>query len=391
VRTVADLDLAGKRVFVRADLNVPLAAGRITDPTRIEATLPTVRHVLANGGKLVLASHLGRPKGKPSPALSLAPVAVFLREALGVGVTLAPDCVGPRAEEAVAKMQPGEVVLLENLRFHPEEEKNDPAFAAQLAKLADVYVNDAFGAAHRAHASTVGVAQHVREKAAGFLLAREVEFLGKLLQKPETPFVAILGGAKVSDKIGVIENLLGRVQSFLIGGAMAYTFLKAQGKPVGRSRVEADKIDLARETLATAAEHGVAVHLPVDHLAADKPEADARVALVTAAAFPDDLMGVDIGPQTIDAYTKEIARAKTVLWNGPMGIFEIEPFSKGTLAIAEALAASKGVTVVGGGDSVAALRQAGRMDAVTHVSTGGGASLEFLEGQTLPGLAALEG
>jgi phosphoglycerate kinase len=390
VRTVADLDLAGKRVFIRADLNVPLAAGRITDPTRIEATLPTVRHVLAKGGKPILASHLGRPKGKPNPDLSLAPVAAFLRERLGNPVTLAPDCVGPAAEQAVAAMKPDEIVVLENLRFHPEEEKNDPAFAARLAKLGDVYVNDAFGAAHRAHASTVGMVKHFRERAAGFLLAREVEFLGKLLENPEKPFVAILGGAKVSDKIGVIENLLGRVQAFLIGGAMAYTFLKAQGKPIGRSRVEADKIDLARETLTRAAERNVAVHLPVDHLAADKPEADARVALVPADAFPDDLLGVDIGPKTIDAYTKVIVGAKTVLWNGPMGIFEIEPFSKGTLAVADALAACKGVTVVGGGDSVAALRQAGKMDAVTHVSTGGGASLEFLEGQTLPGLAALE-
>jgi phosphoglycerate kinase len=391
VRTVADLDLAGKRVFVRADLNVPLAAGRITDPTRIEATLPTIRHVLGKGGKVVLASHLGRPKGKRTADLSLAPVAAFLREALGVPVTLASDCVGKPAEEAVAKMQPGEVVVLENLRFHPEEEKNDPAFAARLAQLADVYVNDAFGAAHRAHASTAGMVTHFRAKAAGLLLAREVEFLGRLLRSPEKPFVAILGGAKVSDKIGVIDNLLGRVQSFVIGGAMAYTFLKAQGKPIGRSRVEADKIDLARETLARAAEREVAVHLPVDHLAADKPEADARVALVSADAFPDDLMGVDIGPKTIDTYTKEIAGAKTVLWNGPMGIFEIDPFSKGTLAVADALAACKGVTVVGGGDSVAALRKAGKMDAVTHVSTGGGASLEFLEGRTLPGLAALEG
>ena len=390
MRTLADLDVAGKRVFVRADLNVPLAAGRITDPTRIEATLPTIRHVLAQGGTPILASHLGRPKGKPNSELSLAPVAAFLRNALGTTVTLAPDCVGAPAEQAVAAVKPGDVVLLENLRFHPEEEKNDAGFAARLAQLADVYVNDAFGAAHRAHASTVGMVAHFRAKAAGFLLAREVEFLGKLLGKPETPFVAILGGAKVSDKIGVIENLLGRVQSFLVGGAMAYTFLRAQGKPVGRSRVETDRIDLARETLARAAGRGVAVHLPVDHLAADQPEANARVALASADAFPDDLMGVDIGPRTIEAYAREIAGARTVFWNGPMGIFEIEAFSKGTLAIAEALAACSGVTVVGGGDSVAALRKAGKTGAVTHVSTGGGASLEFLEGRALPGLAALD-
>jgi phosphoglycerate kinase len=281
-------------------------------------------------------------------------------------------------------------VLLENLRFHPEEEQNDDGFARQLARLADVYVNDAFGAAHRAHASTVGITRHVRELAAGLLLQREVRFLSTLLGAPERPFVAVLGGAKVSDKIGVLENLLGRVQGFCIGGAMAYTFLRAQGRPVGRSRVEADKVDLARETLARAAARNVRILLPVDHLAADRPEAGARTEVVGADAFPDDLMGVDIGPETARRFAAEIAGAHTVLWNGPMGIFEIDAFSRGTMAIADALAASTGTTVVGGGDSVAALRRAGRLDAVTHVSTGGGASLEFLEGRELPGLRALE-
>jgi phosphoglycerate kinase len=284
----------------------------------------------------------------------------------------------------------GQVVVLENLRFHPEEEKNDPGFAAQLARLGDVYVNDAFGAAHRAHASTVGMAKHFKDKAPGLLLRREVEFLSQLLESPARPFVTVLGGAKVSDKIGVLENLLERVQAFAIGGAMAYTFLRAQGKKVGRSRVEEDKIELARETLERAAAKGVRVLLPVDHLVADKPEAGARTQIVSGDAFPDDMLGVDIGPESAKRFAAEIAQAKTVLWNGPMGIFEIEPFSRGTVAIAEALAACKGTTVVGGGDSVAALRRAGKIDAVTHVSTGGGASLEFLEGQQLPGLAALQ-
>ena len=390
MRSLDELSVGGKRVFIRADLNVPLDGGRIADATRIDATLPTVRWVLEHGGRVVLASHLGRPKGAPRPELSLRPVADYLRDKLRVPVTLAPDCVGEEVERLVAASKPGEVVVLENLRFHPEEEKNDPAFARALARLADLYVNDAFGAAHRAHASTVGIAAYVREKAAGLLLRREVEFLGRLLARPEPPFVTILGGAKVSDKIGVLENLLARVQTFLIGGAMAYTFLRAQGKPVGRSRIEADKVDLARETLARAAAQKVRVLLPVDHLAADRPEAGARTQVVGADAFPDDLLGVDIGPETAALFAREIAAARTVLWNGPMGIFEIDAFSRGTMAVAEALAASRGTTVVGGGDSVAALRRAGKFDAVTHVSTGGGASLEFLEGQTLPGLAALD-
>jgi len=390
VRSLEDLDIAGKRVFVRADLNVPLEAGRITDATRIDATLPTIRYVLEHGGLPIVASHLGRPQGRPAPELSLRPVADYLRRALGVPVELAPDCIGEAVERLVAGARPGQVVVLENLRFHPGEENDDPSFAERLAHLADVYVDDAFGAAHRAHASTAGMARFFRDKAAGFLLRREVEFLQRLLAAPEQPFVTVLGGAKVSDKIGVLENLLGRVQSFCIGGAMAYTFLRAQGKPVGRSRVEADKIDLAAQTLARAGARGVRVLLPVDHLAAERAAAGATTRVVGADDFPAELLGVDIGPRTVDAFAREIAAARTALWNGPMGIFEIDAFGEGTMAIARALARSNGTTVVGGGDSVAALARAGLADAVTHVSTGGGASLEFLEGRELPGLAALE-
>ena len=389
MRAIEELDLAGKRVFIRADLNVPLAAGRITDATRIDASLPTIRYVLELGGLPIVASHLGRPKGGPAPELSLRPVADYLRRALDVPVELAPDCIGGAVESLIARQRPGQIVVLENLRFHPEEEKNDPVFAERLARLADVYVDDAFGAAHRAHASTAGMARFFRSKADGLLLRREVDLLRHLLVAPAKPFVAVLGGAKVSDKIGVLENLLGRVQAFCIGGAMAYTFLRAQGKPVGRSRVEADKIDLAA-ALARAAARGVRIRLPVDHLAADRPQAGATTRVVSADDFPANLLGVDIGPQTIDAFAQEIAAARTALWNGPMGIFEVDAFSRGTMAIAHALAESSGTTVVGGGDSVAALARAGLQGAITHVSTGGGASLEFLEGRALPGLVALE-
>src|SRR4030095_9453450 len=375
-----DLDVAGKRVFVRADFNVPLKAGAVSDATRVDATLPTLAWILEHEGKLVLASHLGRPEGKRQQELSLRPVGDLLSSRLGRSVTLAPDCVGDDTALLVGAMQPGELVLLENRRFHPEEEKNDPAFAAQLAALADAYVNDAFGAAHRAHASTVGMVHLVKERAAGLLLAREVEMLSRLLRAPETPFVAVLGGAKVSDKIGVIDHLLAKVQAFAIGGAMAYTFLRAQGKPVGRSRVEEDNVALARDTLARAEAAKFRVLLPVDHLAADKPEAGATTRVISADDFPDDLLGGDIGPETAKRYAAEIVAARTVLWNGPMGIFEIDAFSAGTMAIAQALADCTGVTVVGGGDSVAALARAGKMDAVTHVSTGGGASLGGLPG-----------
>ncbi|MCW5892697.1 MAG: phosphoglycerate kinase [bacterium] len=390
MRTLDQVDVTGKRVFVRVDFNVPLQDGRVTDATRITATLPTLRALLDRGAALVLASHLGRPKGKRNPDYSLAPVVAVLAKELGREVRLAPDCVGAETEALASALNPGDVLLLENLRFHAEEEKNDPAFAARLATLADVYVNDAFGAAHRAHASTEGIARLMPQRAAGLLLAREVAVLGRLLAAPEKPFVAILGGAKVSDKIAVIEHLLGRVQTLVIGGAMAYTFLRAQGKPIGRSRVEEDRIELARETLARARQAGVDLLLPSDHLAADKPEAGATTQIVSADAFPDDLLGVDIGPDTAKRYGDVVAAARTVLWNGPMGIFEIDAFAQGTMAIAEALARCTGTTVVGGGDSVAALARAGKSDAVTHVSTGGGASLEFLEGKTLPGVAALE-
>ena len=390
MRSLHDLDVAGKRAFVRADFNVPLEHGRVGDATRIDATLPTLRWLLDHGAKLVLASHLGRPKGKRTAELSLRPVADVLSSRLGRPVTLAPDCIGAETEALVAKMNRGDVLLLENLRFHPEEERNEPGFAAQLARLADVYVDDAFGAAHRAHASTAGMVPLVHERAAGLLLAREVEMLSRLMRAPEKPFVAVLGGAKVSDKIGVIEHLLTRVTSFVIGGAMAYTFLRAQGRPVGRSRVEDDKVELARETLTRATQAGVAVLLPLDHLVADKPEAGAATRVVPAAGFPPDMLGVDIGPETAKRYAAEIAAARTVLWNGPMGIFEIDAFSHGTMAVADSLATCRGVTVVGGGDSVAALARAGKTDAVTHVSTGGGASLEFLEGRELPGVKVLE-
>ena len=390
MRTLKDLDVAGKRVFVRVDYNVPLEGGRVAEATRIEATLPTLRWILERDGRAILASHLGRPKGEVNPKYSLKPVAAHLATLLGRDIPLAPDCIGEETERMVAELAPGGLLLLENLRFHAEEEKNDPGFAQALAKLGEVYVNDAFGAAHRAHASTHGMVKYFTQRGAGFLLAREVEVLSALLTDAKRPFVAILGGAKVSDKIAVIENLLERVQVFCIGGAMAYTFLKAQGRPVGRSRVEEDRVGLARETLERAAAKGVKVCLPVDHLAADKPEAGARTEIAPVDAFPPDLLGVDIGPATAQAYAAEIAAAQTTLWNGPMGIFEIDAFAQGTMAIAEALAQSKGTTVVGGGDSVAALARAGKLDAVTHVSTGGGASLEFLEGKTLPGLAALE-
>jgi phosphoglycerate kinase len=388
MRSIDDLSLAGKRVFIRADFNVPLKNGTITDATRIEAALPTIKRAIGGGGRIVLASHLGRPKGKPNPALSLAPVAAHLETLLGSLVPLAPDCVGPAAERTVAELAPREVALLENLRFHSEEEENDPVFARALASLADVYVNDAFGTAHRAHASTVGMVRLVPERAAGLLMQREVEMLGALLTGPAHPFVAVLGGAKVSDKIGVIERLLERVDALLIGGAMAHTFLRARGLATGRSLVEEDKLDLARHLLERA---GPRLLLPEDCMVADRPQAGAQIAVVPVTAFPPDRMGVDIGPRTIERYTAEIAAAATVLWNGPMGIFEVAPFARGTMAIADALAASRGTTIVGGGDSVAALAAAGHLADVTHVSTGGGASLEYLEGKELPGLRALEG
>jgi len=389
LRYIDSLDVSGKRTFVRADFNVPLKNGAITDATRIEAALPTIRWAIEHGAHVILASHLGRPKGKPDPALSLKPVAERLAELLGLRVRLAPDCVGAAVESMSRALDRGELLLLENLRFHLEEEKNDPAFSRQLAALADVYVNDAFGAAHRAHASTEGMARVVPLKAAGFLMKKEVEALSRITHTPERPLVAILGGAKVSDKIKVIEHLLTKVDALLIGGAMAYTFLRAQGHAVGDSLVEEDRVEVARTVLARAAERGVALHLPTDHLVSREVNGSAPAEEI-GLEIPPGMKGVDIGPRTIDAYRKEIARARTAFWNGPMGIFEVEAFSRGTMAIAAAMADSSALTVVGGGDSIAALARSGRSDRISHVSTGGGASLEFLEGRVLPGLAVLE-
>ena len=389
MRTLRDLKAGGRRVFVRVDFNVPIEDGRITDDTRIRAALPTIRHLIDQGATVILASHLGRPKGKPKPEFSLKPVAEHLASLLGRSVAFAPDCVGAAAAEVIQANRGG-VIVLENLRFHPEEEANDPAFAKALAGLADVYVNDAFGSAHRAHASTEGIVRHVTESAAGLLMAAEVEYLGRALSSPDRPFVAILGGAKVSDKLEVIENLLDKVDALLIGGAMAYTFLKAQGRPIGKSRVEDQLTATAAGLLARAAERGLALELPVDHVVARALEAGVPTeTLVVTDPTIGDRMGLDIGPATVDRYARVIQGARTVVWNGPMGVFEIDAFAAGTMGVARAVAAVRGTTIIGGGDSVAAVTQAGVADKMTHISTGGGASLEFLGGRTLPGVEAL--
>ncbi len=395
MHTLRDLTLAGRRVFMRVDFNVPIKNGEIGDDTRIRSAVPTIRLALEKGATVILASHLGRPKGKPNPEFTLRPVAAHLAALLGRPVAFAPDCIGEAAASVIAA-NPGGVILLENLRFYKEEEANDAGFARALAALADVYVNDAFGAAHRAHASTEGITHHVKEKAAGLLMDAEVTYLGKALNNPDRPFVAILGGAKVSDKLEVIENLLGKVDALLIGGAMAYTFLKARGVATGTSLVEADLLDTATRLDALAQKRGVRLELPIDHVVAPAFAADAPTrtididspSLPTNGSIGND-MGLDIGPKTVAHYREIIAAAKTVVWNGPMGVFEMPAFAAGTMGVAQAVANVHGTTIIGGGDSVAAVAQAGVADRMTHISTGGGASLEFLGGQVLPGVAAL--
>jgi len=389
-RSITDLNLKGRRVFIRVDFNVPIKNGQITDDTRIQSSLPTITYALEQGATVILASHLGRPKGKPNPEFTLKPVADRLSALLGRDVVFAEDCIGAPAADAVAKAGAPGVVLLENLRYHAEEEANDPAFAKQLAALADVYVNDAFGSAHRAHASTEGIVAFVKEAAAGLLMANEVAYMGKALTEPERPFVAVLGGAKVSDKLEVIQNLLPKVDALVIGGAMAYTFLKAQGLEVGKSLVEADLVDTARDLKAQADARGLTLALPEDHVVAEALSADVpSETLVVGDAAIGARMGLDIGPKTAARYAEIIKGAKTVVWNGPMGVFEIPAFANGTNTVAQAVANVDGITIIGGGDSISAVHKAGVTDKISHISTGGGASLEFLGGRTLPGVAVL--
>ena len=389
-KTVRDVELRGKRVLMRADFNVPLdGSGAITDDTRIRETLPTVQHILQQGGRLILLSHLGRPDGTRNPAYSLAPVAKRLGELLKCPVQFVEDCLGPEVEQRAGTLKPGEVLLLENVRFHPEEEKNDPAFAKALARLGELYVNDAFGTAHRAHASTEGIGRHL-PGVAGLLMEKEITYLGTALANPARPYVAILGGAKVSDKIGVLTTLLEKVDRVLIGGGMSYTFLKAQGKSVGASRVEPDKLELARQLLEKASAKQVAVRLPLDHVITTSLDPGTPVKTARAGEIPEGWMGADIGPETIKAFTADLADAKTVVWNGPVGVFEQERFLEGSRRIAQHLASLKATTIIGGGDSAACVQQLKLAEAMSHISTGGGASLEFLEGKTLPGIAVLQ-
>lgn len=393
-KTIKDVDLSGKRVLVRVDFNVPFdEKGAISDDTRIVGALPTIRHLIAQQAKVILVSHLGRPKGQSNPKYSLKPVAAALAQQLGTPVAFAADCVGPVAEEAVAALAPGGVLLLENVRFHAGEEKNDPAFAASLAKLAEAYVNDAFGTAHRAHASTEGVTRHLSPNVAGLLIESELEYLGARTDSPERPFTVILGGAKVSDKITVIEALLDKADAMLIGGAMAYTFGLALGRKVGNSLTEPDKVDLAKAAIEKAKAKGVKLLLPVDTLITDKLDfANATLGQtkVVEGDIPDGWEGVDIGPASVALFNEQIARSKTILWNGPMGVFEIKASAKGTFAVAEAVAKVDAISIIGGGDSVKAVKKSGCADRVSFISTGGGASLEFLEGKVLPGVAALD-
>ena len=385
---IDQIDTTGKTVFLRVDFNVPLDKGKITEPHRIESAMPTIRLILDRSKKVIIASHLGRPGGRKDPRFSLAPVREYLEKSLSQQVVLAPDCVGSETEE-LARDPNSRIVMLENLRFHPEEEKNDAIFSRALASLADVYVNDAFGAAHRAHASTAGMAAFFEIKAAGLLLQRELDYLSRVLTGPQKPFIAILGGAKVSDKIGVIKNLLPKLDTLLVGGGMAYTFLKANGINIGRSLIEQDKISVAKELMTDAAKHGVKVLLPTDHLTGDENKENSSTSDVN---IPEGRVGLDIGPRTTDRFIEEIGRSKTVLWNGPVGLFEVEPFDQGSKALAQALAAHRSdiVSIVAGGDTVAAVTTAGVADHITHLSTGGGATLEFLEGRELPGIKALE-
>jgi phosphoglycerate kinase len=389
--SIRDLNLHGRRVFIRVDFNVPLKGGVIGDDTRIRASLPTIQYAIDMGATVILASHLGRPKGKPAPEYSLRPIAERLGPLLGRPVVFAEDCIGDAVEKAVVDARKaGGVVLLENLRFHAEEEKNDPVFAEALAATADEYVDDAFGAAHRAHASVEGITHYLKRAAAGLLMEQELRYLGHVLESPERPFIAILGGAKVSDKIEVIENLLKKVDRLIIGGAMAYTFFKSRGVPVGKSLVEDDKLEAARRVEADATQRGIHIELPVDHVVTDRIDSGAtHEVLAIGDPAIGDRVGVDIGPATIQAFAGFIGEAKTLVWNGPMGIFEIDAFAAGTNAVAHAVADVRGTTIVGGGDSIAAVRKAGIADRITHISTGGGASLEFLGGRVLPGVAAL--
>jgi phosphoglycerate kinase len=384
-KTLRDLEVQGKRVLVRVDFNVPMQDGQITDDRRIRESLPTIQYLLERGAKVILMSHLGRPKGKPDPQYSLRPVAERLSELLGRPVRFLEDCVGEAVEQAVQAMAPGEVVLLENLRFHPEEEANDDGFARALARLGDLYVNDAFGSAHRAHASTEGVA-HYLPAVAGFLMEKELRYLGSVLTQPERPFVAILGGAKVHDKIGVIQNLLPKVDRLLIGGGMAFTFLKAQGYEIGRSLLDSDSLEFARRVLQEA---GQKIVLPVDVVVAPSPEAETQAQVVPVDQIPPDQMGLDIGPQTVARFREIVRLARTIVWNGPLGLFERAAFAEGTRGVLQAVAESSATSILGGGDTAAAAEQLGFADRITHISTGGGAALEFLEGRTLPGVAVL--